>query len=74
LRLSADFAERYASAAASAAAFNVPLALSMALLAREDLRDAEPDLAPRMAAVARRLTPDLGPEIWSLLADGLAGR
>jgi 4-alpha-glucanotransferase len=73
LRLPPDFAQRYALACARGAAFNVPLALALALVATRDRGDERTRLARRMLGAARQAAPAVDPEIWSLLEAGLAG-
>ena len=74
LRLPADFADRYTAATARAAAFNVPLALALALASktRSSAPALDPALTRAMLHLARRQTTAVDPEIWSLLDAALA--
>jgi len=61
LRLPPDFADRYARDVARGAAFNVPLALSLALAARAGSDVGGHGLARRLAEAALALSPALTP-------------
>jgi hypothetical protein len=72
LRLPPDFEPRYLAASARAAAFNVPLALALALASRASSPTHDPVLARRISTLARRHAPDVDVETWSLVEAALA--
>jgi 4-alpha-glucanotransferase len=74
LRLPPEFATEYVQRSARGAAFNPPLALALALLARAARPGSETDalLLRPLIDGARQLAPAIDPEIWALLDAALA--